>query len=95
MQRWHAAAVHGEVTSAADIDIFDREVSSVDKVMQPALKDLPGLRVVFEHITTEDAAQFRAPDTIAATSPRNTCFIKTATPCQPAHPAHISTACRF
>jgi dihydroorotase len=60
--------VHGEVTSA-DIDIFDREAVFIDKVMQPLLKDLPGLRVVFEHITTKDAAQFvaSAADNIAAT----------------------------
>ncbi|WP_237247398.1 dihydroorotase [Sideroxyarcus emersonii] len=60
--------VHGEVTSP-DIDIFDREAVFIERVMQPLLKDLPGLRVVFEHITTKDAAQFvaSAPDTIAAT----------------------------
>jgi len=60
--------VHGEVTSA-DIDIFDREAVFIDKIMQPLLRDLPGLRVVFEHITTKDAAQFvtSTPDTIAAT----------------------------
>ncbi|MBI5006638.1 MAG: dihydroorotase [Nitrosomonadales bacterium] len=60
--------VHGEVTSA-DIDIFDREAVFIERVMQPLLKDLPELRVVFEHITTKDAAQFvaSAPDTIAAT----------------------------
>ncbi len=60
--------VHGEVTSA-DIDIFDREAVFIERVMQPLLQDLPGLRVVFEHITTKEAAQFvtSAPDTIAAT----------------------------
>ncbi len=60
--------VHGEVTSA-DIDIFDREAVFIARVMQPLLQDLPDLRVVFEHITTKDAAQFvaSAPDTIAAT----------------------------
>lgn len=60
--------VHGEVTDP-DIDIFDRETVFIDRVMQPLLKDLPGLRVVFEHITTQDAAQFvtSAPETIAAT----------------------------
>jgi dihydroorotase len=60
--------VHGEVTDA-DIDIFDREAVFIERVMQPLLKDLPELRVVFEHITTKDAAQFvtSAPDTIAAT----------------------------
>ncbi|MBK9162128.1 MAG: dihydroorotase [Nitrosomonadales bacterium] len=60
--------VHGEVTSP-DIDIFDREAVFIERVMQPLLRDLPGLRVVFEHITTKDAAEFvtSAPDTIAAT----------------------------
>jgi dihydroorotase len=60
--------VHGEVTSS-DIDIFDREAVFIERVMQPLLKDLPDLRVVFEHITTKDAAQFvaGAPDNIAAT----------------------------
>ncbi|MFZ5502680.1 MAG: dihydroorotase [Pseudomonadota bacterium] len=60
--------VHGEVTDA-DIDIFDREAVFIDCVLQPLLKDLPNLRVVFEHITTQDAAQFvaEAPDNIAAT----------------------------
>ncbi len=60
--------VHGEVTSP-DIDIFDREAIFIEHVMQPLLKDLPSLRVVFEHITTKEAAQFvaGAPDTVAAT----------------------------
>jgi dihydroorotase len=60
--------VHGEVTRP-DIDIFDREAVFIEEVMQPLLKDMPQLRVVFEHITTQDAAQFvaSAPDTIAAT----------------------------
>ncbi len=60
--------VHGEVTDPA-IDIFDRESVFIERVLQPLLKDLPGLRVVFEHITTKDAAQFvaSAPDNIAAT----------------------------
>ena len=60
--------VHGEVTNS-DIDIFDREAVFIERVMQPLLKDLPNLRVVFEHITTQDAAEFvtSAPDTIAAT----------------------------
>jgi dihydroorotase len=60
--------VHGEVTDPA-IDIFDREAVFIERVLQPLLKDLPGLRVVFEHITTKDAAQFvaSAPDNIAAT----------------------------
>ena len=60
--------VHGEVTSN-DIDVFDREAMFIERVMQPLLKDMPDLRIVFEHITTKDAAQFviSAPDHIAAT----------------------------
>ena len=60
--------VHGEVTDAA-IDIFDREAVFIETVMQPLLKDMPDLRVVFEHITTKEAAEFvaSAPDNIAAT----------------------------
>jgi len=60
--------VHGEVTDPA-VDVFDREAVFIEKVLQPLLRDLPELRVVFEHITTQDAAQFvaDAPDTIAAT----------------------------
>ncbi len=60
--------VHGEVTDA-NIDIFDREAVFIEKVMLPLLSDMPVLRVVFEHITTKDAAQFvaSAADNIAAT----------------------------
>ena len=60
--------VHGEVTDI-DIDVFDREAVFIDRVMQPLLRDMPELRVVFEHITTKDAAQFvaEASDHIAAT----------------------------
>ena len=60
--------VHGEVTDS-NIDIFDREAVFIERVLQPLLKDLPELRVVFEHITTNNAAQFvaNAPDSIAAT----------------------------
>jgi dihydroorotase len=60
--------VHGEVTDPA-VDVFDREAVFIERVLQPLLKDFPVLRVVFEHITTKDAAQFviSAPDNIAAT----------------------------
>ncbi len=51
--------VHGEVTDPA-IDIFDRENVFIERVMQPLLARRPGLRVVFEHITTRDAADFVA-----------------------------------
>ncbi|CAM8060140.1 dihydroorotase [Atlantibacter hermannii] len=49
--------VHGEVTHA-EIDIFDREARFIDSVMEPLRQRLPGLKVVFEHITTRDAAQY-------------------------------------
>ena len=49
--------VHGEVTDPA-VDLFDREKVFIDTVMAPLLKDFPGLKVVFEHITTADAAAF-------------------------------------
>ena len=60
--------VHGEVTHA-DIDVFDREKVFIDQVLSPLLTDFPALRVVFEHITTADAAQFvkAQPANVAAT----------------------------
>ena len=60
--------VHGEVTDPA-VDVFDRESVFIARVLQPLLRDLPALRVVFEHITTADAAHFvtEAADNIAAT----------------------------
>ncbi len=51
--------VHGEVTDG-DIDLFDREAVFIDRVMQPLRADLPELKVVFEHITTKEAAQYVA-----------------------------------
>lgn len=51
--------VHGEVTDP-EIDVFDREAVFIERIMMPLLKDHPELRVVFEHITTKDAAQFVA-----------------------------------
>jgi dihydroorotase len=60
--------VHGEVTDK-NVDVFDREAVFIERVLIPLLRDLPQLRVVFEHITTRDAAQFvtSAPDHVAAT----------------------------
>ncbi len=51
--------VHGEVTHP-DIDIFDREAVFIDRVMIPLRRDFPELKVVFEHITTAEAAQYVA-----------------------------------
>ena len=49
--------VHGEVTDPA-IDVFDREKVFIDRVMTPLRRDFPALKVVFEHITTKDAADY-------------------------------------
>lgn len=51
--------VHGEVTDPA-VDVFDREAVFIDRVMQPLRRDFPELKVVFEHITTQEAAQYVA-----------------------------------
>ena len=60
--------VHAEVTDV-DVDVFDRERVFIDRHMQPLLTKYPGLKVVFEHITTKDAAEFvvSAPSNVAAT----------------------------
>ena len=49
--------VHGEVTDP-DVDVFDREAVFIERVLAPVMRDFPGLRIVFEHITTADAADF-------------------------------------
>ncbi len=51
--------VHGEVTDP-EIDLFDREAVFIERVLSPLLARRPGLRVVMEHITTKDAADFVA-----------------------------------
>jgi len=60
--------VHAEVTDA-DVDVFDRERVFIDRHMKPLLEQYPNLKVVFEHITTKDAAEFvaYANDNVAAT----------------------------
>lgn len=60
--------VHAEVTDA-DVDVFDRERVFIERHMIPLLKNFPALKVVFEHITTKDAADFvlQAPSNVAAT----------------------------
>ena len=60
--------VHGEVTDP-DIDIFDRERVFIETILEPLIQRFPTLKVVLEHITTRDAAEFvtHAPDNIAAT----------------------------
>ena len=51
--------VHGEVTDA-HVDIFDREAVFIERVLAPLVRDLPELKVVFEHATTMEAVQFVA-----------------------------------
>ena len=60
--------VHGEVTDP-DVDVFDREAVFIDRVLTGVVRDFPELKIVFEHITTKQAAQFvaAAPATVAAT----------------------------
>lgn len=60
--------VHGEVTDPA-VDIFDREAVFIERVLEPLRRDMPELKVVFEHITTREAAQYVAQATgpVAAT----------------------------
>ncbi|PHM21747.1 MAG: dihydroorotase [Curvibacter sp. PD_MW3] len=49
--------VHGEVTSP-DIDLFDREAVFIEQQLMPLRRDFPELKIVFEHITTKEAAQY-------------------------------------
>ncbi len=49
--------VHGEVTSP-DIDLFDREAVFIETQLIPLRRDFPELKIVFEHITTKEAAQY-------------------------------------
>ncbi len=60
--------IHGEVTDP-EIDIFDREAVFIERVLMPLRHDFPALRIVLEHITTEQAAEYvgHADDRLAAT----------------------------
>jgi dihydroorotase len=60
--------VHGEVTDP-EVDVFDRESVFIEKVLDRVVKDFPGLKIVFEHITTKDAVDYvlRCKDNIGAT----------------------------
>src|SRR3546814_9509845 len=59
---------HGEVTDT-HVDNFDREAVFTERTLAPLVARLPELKIVFEHITTTEAAQFvaDAPATVAAT----------------------------
>ena len=60
--------VHGEVTDP-QVDVFDREAVFIDRILAPLMRDLPELKIVLEHITTEEAAAFveAAEPNLAAT----------------------------
>ena len=60
--------IHGEVTDP-EVDIFDREAVFIERVLDPLLQRHPGLKVVLEHITTADAADYvrSGPANLAAT----------------------------
>ncbi|MDR0274832.1 MAG: dihydroorotase [Burkholderiaceae bacterium] len=51
--------VHGEVTDL-QVDLFDREAVFIERVLVPLRRDFPELKIVFEHITTQEAAQYVA-----------------------------------
>lgn len=60
--------VHGEVTDS-DVDIFDREAVFIDTLLQPLTEHMPALKVVLEHITTQQGVEFveQSPNTVAGT----------------------------
>ena len=60
--------LHGEETDPG-VDVFDREAVFIERILAPLLRRLPRLRVVLEHITTRQAAEFvaAAPDNVGAT----------------------------
>ena len=72
--------VHGEVTHQ-DVDIFDREAVFIDDVLGQVIKDFPDLKVVFEHITTAEAAEFvtaSGPNVAATITPHHLEFNRNA-----------------
>jgi dihydroorotase len=65
--------VHGEVTDP-DVDVFDREKAFIDRTFSALVRDFPGLKMVFEHITTADAADFVlacGPNVAATVTPQH------------------------
>ena len=65
--------VHGEVTDP-NVDVFDREKVFIDRILAPLTRDLPGLKIVLEHITTVEAAAFveaSGPQVAATITPQH------------------------
>lgn len=67
MQAGLLLLVHGEVTDPS-VDFFDREQVFIERNLKPILEKVPDLKVVMEHITTRDAAEFvqQGPENLAA-----------------------------
>jgi dihydroorotase len=64
--------VHGEVTDP-DVDVFDREAAFIERVLERVVRDFPKLKIVLEHITTEEAVKFvtRQPYVAATVTPQH------------------------
>jgi dihydroorotase len=65
--------IHGEVTDP-EVDVFDREAVFIDRILGPLLRDFPELKVVLEHITTAEAADFvetAGPNLAATITPQH------------------------
>ena len=65
--------VHGEVTEP-DVDVFDREAVFIERILNEVVESFPALKIVFEHITTADAAEFvmeSGPNIAATVTPHH------------------------
>jgi len=65
--------VHGEVTDP-DVDVFDREAVFIDRILAGVVRDFPDLKIVLEHITTAEAADFvrdAGPNVAATITPQH------------------------
>jgi dihydroorotase len=65
--------VHGEVTDPS-VDVFDREAVFIERVLSQVVRDFPGLKIVFEHITTSEAVDFvndSGPNIAATVTPQH------------------------
>ncbi|HEX6944612.1 MAG TPA: dihydroorotase [Casimicrobiaceae bacterium] len=72
--------LHGEVTDAA-VDVFDRERVFVDTLLTRVVRDLPGLRIVLEHVTTHEAVAFvreAGPNVAATLTPQHLLYSRNA-----------------
>jgi len=72
--------LHGEVTDS-NVDVFDREAVFIEQILEPLIREFPGLKIVLEHITTEQAVEFiqSASSNLAATiTPQHLLFNRNA-----------------